>query len=468
MKKFFLRKFFALALLFFCVPLFLTSPAGAFWEFGISDEAELGRKFNVLVRSRLPLVLDPEVVDYVEDLVQRLSSHLPPQPFPFQVSVLRHNAVNAFATPGGYIFVHTGLIMAMETEGELAGVLAHEMAHVTQRHVAHNIEKSQKMGILGLLGMLAGIFIGGEGGQAAVAGSMAASQAAMLSYSRSDEYDADQVGMGYLLAAGYAPQNFVDSFKIMRQKVFFSGGREIPTYLSTHPALNDRINDMQARVNAMSAQVRNRRENDTRFLRIQALVYGHFGEENTAREFFNRQLSGKNRCNSLMGLGILNGRTNRIKEAGDFFDQAMNCAPKDELVMREAGVFNYTKGESGKSEEYLRKAIALKPNDYYATFYLARLMADRGNTTEAGNYYREILRRLPEDSEVHYYYAMALGQEKKLFAAHLHMAYCYLYANSEARVEQYIKKAAQYADGADQKKQLEDFKKKYAERKEFW
>lgn len=115
--------------------------AALFGSFGVKDEKELGRKFDVLVRSRMPLVEDPEIKGYIQSIVDRLSKTFPPQPFPFTANVLLHNSMNAFAVPGGSVFVHTGLIMQLDHESELAGVLGHELAHVTQRHIATRMER---------------------------------------------------------------------------------------------------------------------------------------------------------------------------------------------------------------------------------------------------------------------------------------------------------------------------------------
>ena len=116
-------------------------PARACGEFTIRDEVEAGRKIRLSIRSSLPLVDDPEVQKYVDNLLLRLSKGVPPQPFPLSVNVVRHNAINAFAVPGGNLFLFTGLILAMDNESELAGVLAHEMAHATQRHMARRIQQ---------------------------------------------------------------------------------------------------------------------------------------------------------------------------------------------------------------------------------------------------------------------------------------------------------------------------------------
>ena len=177
-------------------------PAKAFFDFTLSDEIELGRKFSILVKSQLPLVDDPEVKNYVTGIVQRLLDNIPQQPYTFEVNVLMAKPINAFAAPGGFIFVFTGLILAMDNESQLAGVLAHELAHVTQRHIALRIERGQIIGLLSTILALGGMFLGGSGKGAAMAGSMAAGQAAMLNYSRIDEADADHVGLSYLIAAG--------------------------------------------------------------------------------------------------------------------------------------------------------------------------------------------------------------------------------------------------------------------------
>ena len=139
----------------------LTAQAALFGSFGVKDEQELGRKFDVLVRSRMPLVEDPEVKGYIQSIVDRLSKTFPPQPFSFVANVLLHNSMNAFAVPGGYVFVHTGLIMQLDHESELAGVLAHELAHVTQRHIATRMERAQAVTLASLVGALGAALLGG-------------------------------------------------------------------------------------------------------------------------------------------------------------------------------------------------------------------------------------------------------------------------------------------------------------------
>ncbi|MDR2799932.1 MAG: M48 family metalloprotease [Desulfovibrio sp.] len=442
-------------------------PALAWGEFTIKDEKELGEKFNVLIRSRLPLVQDTEIVSYAQEMVNRLANTMPKQPFPFTVSVIRHNAINAFASPGGYIFVFTGLILAMNHEAEAAGVIAHEMAHVTQRHIASRIENSQIISLLSVLGMLAGALMGGSAQSATIAGSLAAGQAAMLNYSRADEREADQVGMNYLSQAGYPPAGMVGAFQILSRRQWLLGGN-IPSYLSTHPALAERVKDMQVRVSLMPEQVRNRKNDDARFLRVQALIRARYGDIEPAQRVFAGQMQGATRCMALMGMGILCSRQNRIKDAAGYFESALTCNPDDGLIVREAGSFHYLKGNKTQGGNLLRRAVGMNPNDTYALYYYARNLREQGRTGEATEYALRLLRKEPEDQELHELLAHLYGDEKKMFEANLHMAYSALYANNKTRVRQFHEKSKGLAQTPQEKQILERFEQRYKERREFW
>lgn len=440
--------------------------ASIFGEFSIAQEAELGRKFNVLIRSRMPLVMDPEVVEYLDYLLERLSEGMPPQPFKYQVSLIRHNAINAFAVPGGYLFIHTGLLLGMKNEAEVASVLAHEMAHVSQRHIASRMESQQKVTMLSMLGMLAGAFLGGEAGNAALYGSAAASQAAMLNYSRSDESEADQVGMNYLLAAGYDPQSMVEAFKVLQRPQWVSGS-EIPSYLSTHPAIPERISEISGRISA-SKRAKVRPTDENRFIRIQTLIRGRYGTPAPSMQYFKEQANGPNKALAYFGTAILHDRQHKVNEATRAYKEAMRLAPGDQLIIREAGIFHYRKGDTGEAVRLLQEALRLNPNDYMGGFYYARLLSDSGKDEQAVDYYRQILRRFPEESDVHYYYAQSLGRSKQLFLAHLHLAYSAMYENNKGKTAQALARAKKEAKTDKDKAALELFQKRYDERKAFW
>lgn len=443
-------------------------PAQAFQGlggFGVKDEKELGRKFEVLIRSQLPLVEDPEVSQYVKSIVAKLAEGVPPQPFPFVTGVILHNAMNAFAVPGGHVFVFTGLIMNLDGESELAGVLAHELAHVTQRHVASRIERGRYLTLASLLLAVAGVAAGGSGGGALAAGALGAGQSAMLSYSRLDENEADQIGYQYLTAAGYPPQGMLSGLQKIRRKSWMSGAN-MPSYLSTHPDLGERVSGIAARINAAPAAVRNRKEDNRRFLRVKTLLRARYGDVQAARQTFRSAPAGD--CLARMGLAMVEARENRVQEAAVSFDEALACKPDDALILREAGVFHFRKGDTAKAERLLGEAMRKDGRDYMARFFYARLLDETGRAREAPPYYQDVLRALPQDQEVHAAYARSLGASGNAFRAYLHLAYSALYNNDKKRAEQYIAKARGQANTSDEQAEAARFDSRYKERKEIW
>lgn len=442
----------------------------AFGKFGVKEEIELGKKFSILIKSRMPIIEDPEIVSYADSVLKRLQKNIPPQPFPFEINVIVNDTLNAFAVPGGYVFVHTAMLLEMEHESELAGVLAHELAHITQRHIAQRIEKSQKVQIMSLVGMLAGVVLGattGNGTEVAsglITGSMAAGQAALLNYSRADEREADHMGLIYLTEAGYNPKGLASSFaKIRRRK--WESGSNMPTYLSTHPAVEERQNYLADRVTSLPKELQNRSEDDVRFKRVQTLIRAQFTDASTALSYFANQ---KQTPLVLMGQGIAAARINKVKEASEYFDKALKGAPKDYLVLREAGKFHYTKGDTKKAIFLLQKAAVRNPNDLMTLFFYARLLNDKGDAKSAATYYQKILQALPEDSEVHFFYGKMLGQSGDQFNGHLHLAYSALYRNDAKKTAYHIKKAEALASNQKQTTALELIKKQRDERAAYW
>ena len=463
-----IRPLCALVLLFVFATQCLLPPSALAWgEFTYKDEAELGKKFNVLVRSRMPIIQDPEITSYMSYLIGRITKNMPRQPFEFVPAMVISPSLNAFATPGGYVFAYTGLVLALDNESDLAGVMAHELAHVTQRHIARRIENSQIWSVLSVLGVLAGAFLGGDAGSAAAVGSVAASHTAMLDYSRTDESEADQVGMGFLVDAGYNPYGMARAFNVLSQKQWLLGSN-IPAYLSTHPNLADRVRETTIRADRLPAQQRNIKDDNRRFKRIQALIRARYSDPQAATLRFNSDTSGPDKCLAYMGLGIVASRQNRVNDAASFFDKAIECSGKDPLILREAGRFHYAKGNSNRGGELLQQAVAIDRNDIMALFFLSRYQADRGQTRDAINNMQVVLRATPEDAEVHQFLAKFHGQGKDLFSANLHMAYSYLYMNNAGKTEQFLKLAKDLASTPEQQDRLARLTRAYNERKEFW
>ena len=436
-----------------------------FGKFGLQEEMKMGREFEVLVKSSLPIIEDPEVREYVQDIVDRIVKTLPPQPYKFPASVVLHNSLNAFAAPGGFVFVFTGLIMNLSHESELAGVLAHEIAHVSQRHIAGRIERGRAVSLASLLGVVAGVAAGLAGGGAAAGAAMmgtaAASSAAMLNYSRIDEDDADRFGLQYLIKAGYNPKGMGGAFEVLRSQNWGSGS-SMPAYLSTHPDITMCLASLRAYTQGMPSDLLNRKEDDKRFHRIQTLLWARHGDAAMAAQTFAKR--GDRDAINVMGKGMLAARQNRVKDAEKFFAAALKLAPRDELVLREAGIFEYEKGDIGKSRRYLEQALKISPQDYYASFYYARLLDDGGESRKAQERYREVLRYVPEDREVHTSYGRSLGKSGRLCEGYLHLAYASLYSGEEGRASSWLGKAKASIKTEEDKRAVKRYEEKAKER----
>ncbi|MGC1956026.1 MAG: M48 family metalloprotease [Gammaproteobacteria bacterium] len=213
------------------------------------DEQALGEAFMREMRARLDIVDDPEIADYVQSLGYRLASRSEMRDLRFQFFVIASPVINAFAAPGGFIGINAGLIEATTSESELAAVLAHEIAHVTQRHLARAIELAGNMTLPALAGILAaialGIVGGGQAGTAAAAALTAGQAQMQLNFSRSNEQEADRLGMQILYASGFDPQAMSTFFERLQQSQRYFA--KPPEFLSTHPVTGSRIADSRSR-----------------------------------------------------------------------------------------------------------------------------------------------------------------------------------------------------------------------------
>ncbi|KZX60487.1 hypothetical protein A3709_11840 [Halioglobus sp. HI00S01] len=217
----------------------------------LNQEYMLGRAWLMQFRRQAPLLADPLLQDYIEELIFRLAQTSQLRERRLEVVMVDNATINAFAVPGGVIGVHGGLLLAAENEAQVASVLGHELAHLSQRHFSRSRENAavtQKKALLGMLGGLVAAAAGGGSdlGVAAVAGSQAAAQGESLRYSRQHEQEADRVGMQNLVAAGYDPNATAGMFEVMQAESRKYGSRP-PEFLLTHPLTERRIADARNR-----------------------------------------------------------------------------------------------------------------------------------------------------------------------------------------------------------------------------
>ena len=214
-------------------------------------ERRIGKSIMQEIRARDPAWLDdPEVEEYLERLGRKLAAASPNPQQELEFFAVRDNTLNAFALPGGYIGVHTGLILAAESESELASVLGHEIAHVTQRHIAQLVGKQSQAGMVMLASILVAILAArsnSEVSEAALAAGQAGAIQSQLAYTRDFEREADRVGLQTLEGAGFDVRGMPSFFeRLQRGSRLYENNA--PAYLRTHPLTTARIADMENRV----------------------------------------------------------------------------------------------------------------------------------------------------------------------------------------------------------------------------
>ena len=217
-------------------------------------EQRLGAQIMREIRWRDPAYLgDVEVEDYLNRLGDRLVAAGAGAGLPFQFFGVSDPTLNAFAMPGGNIGVHTGLILAAQSESELAGVLSHEIAHVTQRHIARMVGKQSQTGMLMLASLLVAVLAAkssAQVSQAAIMTGQAAGLSSQLAYSRDFENEADRLGVQNLAAAGFDVRGMVSFFERLQKNARLYENNA-PAYMRTHPLTGDRITEMEGRVAQM-------------------------------------------------------------------------------------------------------------------------------------------------------------------------------------------------------------------------
>jgi len=439
------------------------------------EEEDMGKEFMKIIREHFEFVEDSLVVDYVNQVGQRIVAALPNPPFTYRFFVIHEEVFNAFATPAGNVFIYSGLLMAMESEEELAGLLAHEVAHVHCRHISEKIERSKKLSIATLAGVVAGILLGiggaGEAAQALTVGSMAAGQSAMLAYSRNDESEADQIGLSYLYKAGYGGEGLVKVFEKIMAKRWF-GPKEIPTYVTTHPAVEDRIVDVRNRVADMEArQGRPTPVDPLPFLRAQTRLLANYGDEFAVLKRFEAALA-QEPDNPLRHYqyGLILARVARRPEAVQHLQRALVTKAFDPLVLVDLGKVYFLDGRYEQALKTLRSAVQTSPGDSEGLFYLGRTQLELGQLEPAAATFGDLIADHPEYNEAYFYLGKTysdLGQPAEAYyylGRHHHLKGAY--KNAAFQYERALKAEADPARRQELEKLLGEVREALAPRED--
>ena len=393
-----------------------------------AEEDRLGDAFLRQVRQRARLVDDPEVVDYVDSLGQRIASADPERRYRFLV--VDAPSVNAFAGPGGIIAVNAGLIVITESESELAAVVAHEIAHVTQRHIAQLIERSRLASLTTLAGVFAGILIATQNpqaGQATLAASAAGAQHAALSYSREKEMEADRTGMELLHRAGFDPRAVPAFFERFQEWQRFMS--RPPEFLSTHPITISRIADTRGRAEQFEPQPYHESA-EYPLVRAKLRIRLTAKPADAVEHFEALVVDGRAEATEVdrYGLAVALMRSNRHEEAKVLLERLLKDFP-DRAAHRTAAAEAYAAlGEEERALELLAASVERFP-DHRALVYAYGLgLVRAGQADDATALFRRFQRN--HDTDVALYRLIALAHQRAGRRAASHMALAEFHAGS--------------------------------------
>ena len=385
-----------------------------------AEEDRLGDAFLRQIRRRLRMVDDPEVVDYLDSLGQQIASADATRRYRFLV--VDSPSVNAFAGPGGVIAVNAGLVVITESESELAAVLAHEIAHVTQRHLAQLIERSELASLATLASVFAGIVLATqspEAGQAAIAASAAGAQDAALRFSREKELEADRTGMALLHRAGFDPRAVPAFFERFQEWQRFTSAP--PEFLSTHPVTLARIADARGRAEQF-APLAYRESGEYRLVRAKLRVR-LAATPAAALEHFNARVDAGDAKSSeadRYGLALALIGTNRHEEAKAILAGLLAEFPDRAAHRTAAAETHAALGEDERALELLASSVERFP-DYRALVYGYSLALVRaGRAEEAAALLRRFQRK--QDSDPAIYRLLGLAHQRAGRPAASHMA----------------------------------------------
>ncbi|MCX5891841.1 MAG: M48 family metalloprotease [Deltaproteobacteria bacterium] len=388
----------------------------------IEREKQIGEQFLLEIQQQIPLIEDPFLTSYINRLGQKLVAQLGSQPFKYKFFIVKDPSMNAFAVPGGYIFLHSGMIMMAEREGELAGVMAHEISHVYCRHMAKMMEKSRVVTIASLLGAMASIFLGGALAQPLLIGVMGGSEAAMLGYSRDAEGEADTMGFKWMLKTGYNPRDMVSMFNKMNKQRWFEGGK-VPLYLRTHPFTDDRIVELSHQLAIHQSELPPGRDNpDFQYFAVKlAAICGNPNQllrrmtQNSIREPQNPVYQ--------YGKGLALANLEKSDEAIAAFQQALKLAPGHPLIQRDLAIFYFSQNRYQDSLQLLEQLGQRFPQDDVVLYYLGRIYQERKQLDRALPLFEKVHKLNPAYSEVYYNLGTVYGEKGQLGLAHYYLGF---------------------------------------------
>lgn len=416
------------------------------------QEKQMGENFYRRARRSLRFVKDPEINDYIQRLGERLVSHSDQADKKFTFFVIDSVDVNAFAVPGGFIGVNTGLIMITRTEGELASVLAHETAHVTQRHIPRLLAAQQRSSAPTMAAILAAILLGGSSKNtgAIIAATTAGATQKLLNFTRSFEQEADRHGISLLAKSGYDARDMPRFFERLQHASRFSSSG-VPEFLRTHPVTSNRIAETRDRAQQYPKPSFKLPDSDYLHIRakIRALKNGR-NYQRTARQFAHRLKSRKFSSNGAKqaeryGYALALAKNKQYTQARNIINGLLKQRPGYTYYLIAQAEIELMAGRHQRALRYYRQAVKHHPGHYPIQHNYAATLLKARQHQAAKTTLEQILKHHSNKPILHKMLATAAGNSGDRVQAHRSLAeYYYMSGYPKTAIKQ-LRISARYA-----------------------
>ncbi len=377
--------------------------------FSVGDEREMGEQLLYQLRLAFPLLDDPDIYQYINELGNEVIDVAGIQFFEYRFNIIASSQFNAFAAPSGLVFFFSGLIEQMNTEDELVSVLAHEIGHVVSRHIAIGMAQGSKVTIVTTLLALASLALGvGAISQALLTGSLAAGHAASLYFSRQHEEEADLLAYGWMKKMGRHPQGQETMLYTMRRISGYTMGHNVPQYLLTHPHPEYRLDYVQSLIAYEGEQLGNfKPTEDFAFLRFKYRILSQVKDGKNLRNLLQNRLADTTNSEDekimlYYGMSQLERMENNYESSKKNLQLVMSHYPEKSILLVDLGLIEMEAGNKERALALIKTAYDRNHQDMWATFQLARVWLELGDLENAEKYLQEVQGVTPDYSKVYF------------------------------------------------------------------
>ena len=385
-------------------------------------ETEIGQQVMSSIRRSANQIHDPLVNEYLTSMVYRLVPYTPLSNRELTIVVIDDPNINAFAVPGNIVGVNGGLFLNARTEQQFGSVMAHELAHLSQRHFARRLEQQERSAPLTAAGIIAGIVLtavtGSEAGIATIMGTQAMSVQNMLAYSRAHEQEADRVGMEIMADAGLDPHGMPQMFEIMMRQSRLQGNRG-PEYLSTHPLTQARVSDTRSRADQYPAMgVSDHHEYHLVRARLQVRYARSKAEAIDAFQSYLKDPASGSETAARYGLAVALLADSQAAKARNILDELLEESPNRITYQVTLAEAMQAQGQLDSARDLMETALRRNPGNYPITDRLAHIEIQAGNGSRAAEYLKTLTRDYPYREELWLRLAEAEGMVRNIVGVH--------------------------------------------------